>query len=85
MYTTRFEISENKHKNYEILNLIGYGFAKFNEHFIHEFGVNSKTAFYAIFVTNNIAETTGTVKTRQELFDPFFDNGRKGWWQNGDA
>ena len=85
MYITRFEMSENKHKNYEILNLIGYGLAKFNEHFIHEFGVNSKTAFYEIFVNNNIAETTGTVKNRQDLFDPFFDNGRKGWWQKGDA
>lgn len=32
-----------------------------------------------------VAETTGVVKNRQDLFDPFFDSGRKGWWQKGDA
>ena len=78
-------MSTNKHKNYEILNLIGYGLAKFNHDFIQEFGVNSKTAFYEIFVKNSIAETAGTIKNRQDLFDPFFDNGRKGWWQKGDT
>lgn len=79
------KMSTNKHKNYEILNFIGYGLAKFSYDFIKEFGVNSKTAFYEIWVKNNIAETTGTIKNRQDLFDPFFDNGRKGWWQKGDT
>ena len=27
-------MSDNKHKNYEVLNLIGYGLAKFNNTFI---------------------------------------------------
>ena len=78
-------MSDNKHKNYEVLNLIGYGLAKFNKAFLIEFGVNSKTEFYEIFVNNGIADTAGTVKNRQDLFDPFFDNGRKGWWQKGNT
>jgi len=76
----------NKHKNYEILNLIGYGLSKFNDKFIKEFGFSTKTAFYNFCVENKVAETIGTVKNRMDLFDHFFpNNGRKGWWQKGDA
>ena len=76
----------SKHENYEILNLIGYGLSKFNNDFIKEFGFSTKTAFYEFCVENKIAETVGTVKNRMDLFDPFFpNNGRKGWWQKGDA
>lgn len=76
----------NKHKNYEILNLIGYGLSKFNDSFVREFGFSTKTAFYNFCVENKIAETVGTVKNRMDLFDHFFpENGRKGWWQKGDA
>ena len=76
----------NKHGNYEILNLIGYGLSKFNDDFIKEFGFKTKTAFYEYCVSINIAETVGTVKNRMDLFDHFFpNNGRKGWWQKGDA
>ncbi len=76
----------NKHKNYEILNLIGYGLSKFNDDFIKEFGFLTKSAFYEFCVENKIADTVGTVKNRMDLFDPFFPkNGRKGWWQKGDA
>jgi len=76
----------NKHKNYEILNLIGYGLSKFNYDFIKEFGFTTKTAFYNFCVENKIAETVGTVKNRMDLFDHFFpENGRRGWWQKGDA
>jgi hypothetical protein len=76
----------NKHENYEILNLIGYGLSKFNDEFIKEFGFKTKTAFYEYCVNIDIAETVGTVKNRMDLFDHFFpDNGRKGWWQKGDA
>ncbi|MCX6198593.1 MAG: DUF3883 domain-containing protein [Bacteroidetes bacterium] len=74
-----------KHKNYEILNLIGYGLAKFDNAFIKQFGFKNKSAFYNYIVENNIADSVGTVKNRQDLFDPFFDNQRKGWWQKGDA
>lgn len=78
--------SKTKHKNYELLNLIGYGLAKFNDTFISEFGFPTKTAFYDYCIQNGIAETSGTVKNRMDLFDHFFpNNGRKGWWQKGDA
>ncbi len=76
----------NKHENYEILNLIGYGLSKFNDDFVKEFGFNTKTSFYGYCVNIGIAETVGTVKNRMDLFDHFFpNNGRKGWWQKGDA
>ena len=77
--------NHGKHENYEILNLIGYGLAKFNMDFVKAFGFDSKTAFHQFIVENEIAATIGTVKNRQDLFDPFFDNGRKGWWQKGDT
>lgn len=78
-------MSDNKHENYELLNLIGYGLAKFDIDFVKEFGIETKTAFYEYIVSLKIAETKGVVKNRQDLFDPFFDNERKGWWQKGDA
>jgi hypothetical protein len=78
-------MSDTKHKNYEALNLIGYGLAKFNNDFVSAFGEKSKSKFYELFVMNGIADTASTVKNRQDLFDPFFDNSRKGWWQKGDA
>ncbi len=37
-----------KHKNYEILNLIGYALAKFDNDFIKEFGFLLKTLFLNI-------------------------------------
>lgn len=80
------ETSGNRHKNYEILNLIGYGLSKFNDDFISEFGFETKTAFYNYCVDLGIAETVGVVKNRMDLFDHFFpENGRRGWWQKGNA
>jgi hypothetical protein len=76
-------MADNKHENYEILNLIGYGLAKFDKDFVREFGFKTKTAFFQHMVDLKIAETIGTVKNRQDLFDPFFDNPRRGWWQKG--
>lgn len=76
---------KNRHENYEILNLLGYGLAKFDNEFIEQFGFSTKTAFFDYFVTLQIAETGSVVKNRMDIFDPFFDNGRKGWWQKGDA
>ncbi|GAB2570884.1 protein NO VEIN domain-containing protein [Spirosoma areae] len=74
-----------KHDNYEILNLIGYGLAKFDTAFVYSFGYKSKAEFFNQLVKDGLAETTGVIKNRQDLFDPFFENGRKGWWQKGDA
>lgn len=76
----------NKHDNYEILNLIGYGLSKFNDSFINEFGFKTKNSFYEYCVKIGVAETVGTLKNRMDLFDPFFpENGRMGWWQKGEA
>ena len=75
-----------KHKNYEVLNMIGYGLAKFNNDFINEFNFSTKIEFYDFCVNNKIATSIGTIKNRMDLFDYFFpENGRKGWWQKGDA
>ena len=74
-----------KHENYEILNLIGYGLSKFNGEFIKQFGFKTKTEFFNYFVEIGIVEKGSVVKKRMDLFDPFVDNGRKGWWQKGDA
>ncbi|MDO5105175.1 DUF3883 domain-containing protein [Capnocytophaga sp.] len=74
-----------KHENYEILNLLGYGLAKFDNEFIEQFGFKTKNAFFEYFVTLGVVETGSVVKNRMDLFDPFFPNKRKGWWQKGDA
>ncbi|QNS42136.1 DUF3883 domain-containing protein [Chryseobacterium manosquense] len=75
----------NKHENYEILNLLGYGLAKFDNEFIKQFGFETKNSFFDYFVEIGIVETGSVVKNRMDLFDPFFENSRKGWWQKGDA
>ena len=75
----------SKHPHYELLNLIGYGLAKFAKLFIKEFQCSSKLEFYRYVVSLGIAETTGVVKNRMDLFDPYFDNNRKGWWQKAEV
>jgi hypothetical protein len=76
------EQKNNKHENYEILNLLGYGLSKFDNLFIEQFGFTTKNNFYKYFVEIGIAETASVVKNRMDLFDPFFsNNNRKGWWQ----
>ncbi len=77
--------NDNKHKNYEILNLIGYGLSKFDNAFIAQFGFKTKTDFYNYCVSLELADTGSTIKNRMDLFDPFFPNKRKGWWQKGDT
>ncbi len=73
---------ENKEdKISEILNLIGYGLAKFDLKFVSEFGFKTKTSFNQFIVDIGLAKTTKAVSNRQDSFDPYFDNGRKGWWQ----
>lgn len=65
----------------EVMNLIGYGLAKFNYDFIREFGFKTKTAFGQFFVDMGLANTWKAVSNRQDSFDPYFDNGRRGWYQ----
>lgn len=80
------EQKNNKHENYEILNLLGYGLSKFDNLFIEQFGFTTKNNFYKYFVEIGIAETASVVKNRMDLFDPFFsNNNRKGWWQKGNT
>ncbi|KHL88724.1 phenylalanyl-tRNA synthetase subunit alpha [Helicobacter pylori] len=74
-----------KHRNYEILNLIGYALAKFDNDFIKEFGFSTKNTFFEYCVQIGLANTTGVIKNRMDLFDYFFPNKRKGWWQKGGA
>lgn len=70
-------MSDNRHENYEILNLIGYGLAKFDLDFVQAFGFETKTAFYENMVSKGVADTTGTIKNRQDLFDPFLTTSEK--------
>lgn len=74
-------MSEETEKQSEIMNLIGYGLAKFDLAFVNEFGLKTKTAFNQYVVSLGLAKTEKAVSNRQDSFDPYFDNGRKGWWQ----
>ena len=85
LFEKRGTMPDNRHENYEILNLIGYGLAKFDMNFVREFGFSTKTAFYESMISKGVADTVGTVKNRQDLFDPLFGNKRKGWWQKGNT
>lgn len=71
----------NVEKLSEIMNLIGYGLAKFDILFVKEFGFTTKTAFYQYMVDLGLANTTKAISNRQDSFDPYFDNGRRGWFQ----
>jgi len=65
----------------EIMNLIGYGLAKFDLKFTNEFDCKTKTSFGKYIVQLGLAKTEKAVSNRQDSFDPYFENGRKGWWQ----
>ncbi|MBP3228198.1 MAG: DUF3883 domain-containing protein [Bacteroidaceae bacterium] len=74
-------MTDRQEKISEILNLVGYGMAKFDYAFIREFGCKTKTAFGQYFVDLGLANTWKAVSNRQDSFDPYFDNGRRGWYQ----
>lgn len=74
-----------KHENYDLLNLLGYGLAKFDNQFIEKFGFSTKSAFFNWFVELELVNTSSVIKNRMDLFDPYFDNGRKGWWQKAEV
>lgn len=65
----------------DIMNLIGYGLAKFDISFVKEFGMPSKAAFNRYVVQLGLANTEKAVSNRMDSFDPYFDNGRRGWFQ----
>ncbi len=63
------------------MNLIGYGLAKFDNAFVREFSQPSKAAFARYVVSLGLADTEKAVSNRMDSFDPYFDNGRRGWFQ----
>lgn len=63
------------------MNLIGYGLAKFDNDFANEFAMPSKSAFARYIVGLGLANTVKAVTNRMDSFDPYFDNGRRGWFQ----
>ena len=65
----------------EVMNLIGYGLAKFDKAFRAEFNMPSQQAFGRFFVKLGLAKTVRAVLSRMDSFDPYFDNGRRGWYQ----
>lgn len=74
-------MSDRQDRISEVLNLVGYGLAKFDFAFIHEFGFKTKTSFGQYFVDLGLANTWKAISNRQDSFDPYFDNGRRGWYQ----
>lgn len=73
-----------RHKNYEILNLIGYGLAKFEGDLIAALGFDTKSALFKNLIRRGVAETRGTLKNRQDLFNPLVRNVKVGWWQKAE-
>lgn len=65
----------------DIMNLIGYGLAKFDNAFVKEFNLPSKAAFGRYVVQLGLANTEKAVSNRMDSFDPYFENGRRGWFQ----
>ncbi len=74
-------MEESEDKISEILNLIGYGLAKFDLQFVSKFGFKKKLTFNQYIVSIGLAKTVKAITNRQDTFDPYFYNGRKGWWQ----
>lgn len=75
------DMLDKKEKISEVMNLIGYGLAKFDNDFAREFGQPTKSAFARFVVALGLVNTTKAVSNRMDSFDPYFDNGRKGWFQ----
>lgn len=72
---------ENESLKSDIMNLIGYGLAKFDNAFVKEFNLPSKAAFGRYVVQLGLAKTEKAVSNRMDSFDPYFENGRRGWFQ----
>lgn len=73
-----------RHTNYEILNLIGYGLAKFEKDLVAALGYKTKSTLYLHLIERGVAKSVGTLKNRQDLFNPLVRQTKVGWWQNGD-
>ncbi len=73
-----------RHENYEILNLVGYGLAKFELGLVVALGFKTKSDLFKSLIARRVAETRGTLKNRQDLFNPLVRGTKIGWWQDGD-
>ncbi len=73
-----------RHANYEILNLIGYGLAKFEKELVAALGFDTKAALFDHLIGRGVASTVGTLKNRQDLFNPLVRKAKVGWWLNQD-
>ncbi|HLX61919.1 MAG TPA: DUF3883 domain-containing protein [Planctomycetota bacterium] len=73
-----------RHTNYEVLNLVGYGLAKFEGDLVAALGFKTKSALFNSLIERGVAQTRGTLKNRQDLFNPLVRKTKIGWWQNGD-
>jgi hypothetical protein len=76
-------MSDNRHENYEILNLLGYGLAKFDSDFVKAFGFETKTAFYESMVSKGVADTIGTIKNGRIYLPPFLITSEKAGGKKG--
>jgi len=47
-------------------------------------GFPTKSALYLHLIQRGVSKTVGTLKNRQDLFNPLVRGNRTGWWQNGD-
>lgn len=74
-------MENNEQIRSDIMNLIGYGLAKFDVAYANEFGCKSKSAFCRYLIQLGLAKTERSIMNRQDSFDPYFDNGRRGWFQ----
>ena len=73
-----------RHNNYEILNLIGYGLAKYEMDLMQSLGFATKAELFRSMISRGVATTTDTLKNRQDLFNPLVRKAKVGWWQNQD-
>jgi Domain of unknown function (DUF3883) len=78
-------MSDRRHGNYELLNLLAYGLAKFSKDFVQQFGFSDYTAFYNHLINLGVCDTGSSIRNRRDLIDPFFDNDRVGFVSRGDT
>lgn len=71
----------SKESKTEIMNLVGYGLAKFDTKLTAHLGFKTKSDFARYIISRGLAATLRSVFNRQDSFDPYFQNGRKGWHQ----
>ena len=74
----------HRHVNYDVLNLVGYGLAKFEFGLVAALGFKTKSELFKSLIARKVAETRGTLKNRQDLFNPLVRGTKVGWWQDGD-